>query len=243
MRGSARNHARTALRWAASVALAAAASIAADGLVVQNQIPADGFADVRTAMVREQVERRGITDPRVLLAMQTVPRHRFVPTALRHLAYADRPLPIGQGQTISQPYIVAYMSEALDVERTHRVLEVGTGSGYQAAVLAQLAQTVYTIEIVPDLTRRAAAALKELGYTNVHVREGDGYAGWAEHAPFDRIMVTAAPERIPQPLIDQLRAGGRMVIPVGGAEQWMTIVEKTPAGVVQRRTIPVRFVP
>jgi protein-L-isoaspartate(D-aspartate) O-methyltransferase len=204
---------------------------------------ADGFAQVRVAMVRDQIERRGVTDPRVLHAMRTVPRHRFVPATLQHLAYADRPLPIGQGQTISQPYIVAYMTEALGVERTHQMLEVGTGSGYQAAVLAQLAQAVYTIEIVPELARRAAMTLKELGYTNVHVREGDGYVGWPEHAPFDRIMVTAAPEQIPQPLVDQLRAGGRMVIPIGGAEQWMMIVEKTPAGVVQRRTIPVRFVP
>lgn len=204
---------------------------------------ADGLSQVRAAMVRDDIERRGVTDPRVLHAMRTVPRHRFVPATLQHLAYADRPLPIGQGQTISQPYIVAYMTEALRVERAHQVLEVGTGSGYQAAVLAQLARSVYTLEIVPELAQRAATTIKELGYTNVQVRQGDGYAGWPERAPFDRIMVTAAPEQIPQPLLDQLRAGGRMVIPVGGAEQWMTIVDKTSAGVVQRRTIPVRFVP
>jgi protein-L-isoaspartate(D-aspartate) O-methyltransferase len=203
----------------------------------------DSFAPLRAEMVANQIQRRGVADPRVLLAMRTVPRHRFVPTTLQHLAYTDRPLPIGHGQTISQPYIVAYMSEALEVDRTHQVLEIGTGSGYQAAVLARLARVVYTIEIVPELAKRAAATLEELGYANVHVRQGDGYAGWRERAPFDRIMVTAAPEQIPQPLIDQLRAGGRMVIPVGSAEQWLTVVEKTPAGVIQRRTIPVRFVP
>ena len=203
----------------------------------------DSFAPLRAAMVTDQIQRRGVADPRVLDAMRTVPRHRFVPATLQHLAYTDRPLPIGLDQTISQPFIVAYMSEALGAERTHNVLEIGTGSGYQAAVLAHLARVVYTIEIVPELARRAAATLKDLGFTSVHVREGDGYAGWPEQAPFDRIMVTAAPERIPQPLIDQLRAGGRMVIPVGSAEQWLTVVEKTAAGVIERRTIPVRFVP
>jgi protein-L-isoaspartate(D-aspartate) O-methyltransferase len=227
----------------AGAALALLAGSAGLAQQTEPRSGAEGLAQVRAAMVRDQIERRGVTDPQVLQAMRTVPRHRFVPATLQHLAYADRPLPIGQGQTISQPYIVAYMTEVLEVERTHQVLEVGTGSGYQAAVLAQLARAVYTIEIVPALARRAAATLKELGYTNVHVRQGDGYAGWPEHAPFDRIMVTAAPEQVPQPLLDQLRAGGRMVIPVGGAEQWMTIVEKTAAGVVQRRTIPVRFVP
>jgi protein-L-isoaspartate(D-aspartate) O-methyltransferase len=230
------------LGWLAPLALAASAVVAADTPRLQNRSP-DGFAQARAAMVRDHIERRGVTDPRVLHAMRTVPRHRFVPPTLQHLAHADRPLPIGHAQTISQPYIVAYMSEALAVDATHRVLEIGTGSGYQAAVLAELARVVSTIEIVPDLARRAAATLKELGYTNVHLREGDGYAGWPERAPFDRIMVTAAPDRIPRPLVDQLRAGGRMVIPIGGAEQWMTIVEKTSTGVVQRRTIPVRFVP
>jgi protein-L-isoaspartate(D-aspartate) O-methyltransferase len=203
----------------------------------------DDFAAARAAMVAEQIQARGVESPRVLEAMRAVPRHRFVPATLQHLAYADRPLPIGHGQTISQPYIVAYMTEALQVEPTHRVLEIGTGSGYQAAVLARLARAVYTIEIVPELARRAAATLEESGYANVDVRAGDGYAGWPEHAPFDRIMVTAAPEDIPQPLIDQLATDGRMVIPVGSGEQWMTIVEKTPTGVLRRRTIPVRFVP
>ena len=227
----------------AGLALALFVEFSAAALQTDPRAGSDGFAAARAAMVRDHIERRGVTDRRVLHAMRTVPRHRFVPGTLQHLAYSDRPLPIGQGQTISQPYIVAYMTEALGVEPTHHVLEVGTGSGYQAAVLAQLARNVHTIEIVPELAQHAVATLRELGYTNVHVRQGDGYAGWPEHAPFDRIMVTAAPEQIPQPLLDQLRAGGRMVIPVGGAEQWITIVEKTGAGVVQRRTIPVRFVP
>ena len=201
----------------------------------------DLYASRRAAMVVEQIQERGVADAPVLAAMRAVPRHLFVPDSLRHLAYEDRPLPIGHGQTISQPYIVAHMSEALEVRPEHRVLEIGTGSGYQAAVLSRLAREVYTIEIVPELAKEAAAQLKPYG--NVQVREGDGYAGWPERAPFDRIMVTAAPERIPQPLIDQLAAGGRMVIPVGTAEQWMTVLEKTSRGVVQRRTIPVRFVP
>jgi protein-L-isoaspartate(D-aspartate) O-methyltransferase len=198
----------------------------------------------RRAMV-EQIRSRGVTDARVLDAMLAVPRERFVPpeTALR--AYDDSPLPIGAGQTISQPYIVAYMTDALDVRPRHRVLEIGTGSGYQAAVLAHLARDVYTMEIVAELARRASSVLQGLGLKNVHVRAGDGYAGWPEHAPFDRIMVTAAPERIPQPLVDQLAPGGRLVAPVGAQHetQWITIIEKTPTGVTERRTIPVRFVP
>jgi protein-L-isoaspartate(D-aspartate) O-methyltransferase len=199
----------------------------------------------RLEMVEEQIEARGIRDPRVIDAMRAVPRHAFVPEQYASFAYQDRPLPIGHDQTISQPYIVAYMSEALTVSPEHRVLEIGTGSGYQAAVLGRLAKEVYTIEIVPELARRARETLHSLGFEHVQVREGDGYAGWPEKAPFDRIMVTAAPEQIPQPLIDQLAPGGLMVIPVGGRDetQWMTIVEKTSSGVVQRRTIPVAFVP
>jgi protein-L-isoaspartate(D-aspartate) O-methyltransferase len=205
----------------------------------------DASRNPRLTMVDQQIAARGVKNARVLEAMRRVPRHRFVPGDIAHLAYDDSPLPIGHGQTISQPYIVAHMTEVLDVSPHHRVLEIGTGSGYQAAVLAEVAKEVYTIEIVPALAQRAARTLKELGYANVHVREGDGYAGWPEHAPFARIMVTAAPERIPQPLIDQLAPGGIMVIPVGErhAMQWMTIVEKTPAGIVERRTIPVAFVP
>jgi protein-L-isoaspartate(D-aspartate) O-methyltransferase len=201
--------------------------------------------EARMAMVEQQIRERGVTAPRVLDAMRTVPRERFVPPELADRAYADSPLPIGQGQTISQPYIVAYMTEVLDVSPSHRVLEIGTGSGYQAAVLAELAREVYTIEIVPELARRATATLKALGVKNVQVREGDGYAGWPDRAPFDRIMVTAAPEEIPKPLLDQLARGGRLVTPVGGQgqTQWITIVDKTENGLVQRRTIAVQFVP
>ena len=199
----------------------------------------------RHEMVEQQIRQRGVTDARVLDAMRTVPRERFVPPELLPQAYDDGPLPIGSGQTISQPYIVAYMTEALKVQPSHKVLEVGTGSGYQAAVLSHLVREVYTIEIVPELARRAETLLRSLNRTNVRVRTGDGYAGWPEQAPFDRVMVTAAPEELPRPLIDQLAEGGLLVAPVGAqsAPQWMTVVEKTKKGVVQRRTIPVQFVP
>ena len=199
----------------------------------------------RLDMVEQQIRQRGVTDRRVLEAMRAVPRERFVPAQLAPRAYEDNPLPIGYGQTISQPYIVAYMTEALRVESHHRVLEIGTGSGYQAAVLAELAREVFTVEIVAELARLASSALRDGGYANVHVREGDGYAGWPDRAPFDRIMVTAAPDEIPQPLLDQLAANGRLVIPIGppGGMQWMTIVEKTEGETIERRTLPVRFVP
>ena len=199
----------------------------------------------RGEMVAQQIVARGVTDRRVLEAMRTVPRHRFVPSELMSLAYSDRPLPIGHDQTISQPYIVAAMTEALGIEPHHTVLEIGTGSGYQAAVLTRLARRVYTIEIVPELARRAADALKVVGYSNVEVRAGDGYGGWPDHAPFDRIMVTAAPQEIPKPLLDQMAERGRMVVPVGGQGdvQWLTIVDKTSNGLVQRRTMAVAFVP
>ena len=199
----------------------------------------------RRQMVNEQIADRDVTDRRVLEAMRKVPRHRFVPPALVSRAYDDSPLPIGYEQTISQPFIVAHMTEALDVQPGHTVLEIGTGSGYQAAVLGELARTVHTIEIVPELARSAAATLQALGYGNVHVRAGDGYAGWPEHAPFDRIMLTAAPATIPKPLLDQLAPRGRLIAPVGeqGAVQWLTIVDKTQKGVTERRTLPVRFVP
>lgn len=205
----------------------------------------DDFRQRRLAMVEQQIRARDVDDARVLEAMRSVPRHRFVPADLASSAYEDRPVGIGYGQTISQPYIVAYMTELLAAAPHHRVLEIGTGSGYQAAVLAKLAKQIYSIEIVPELAREAAQTLEELGYTNVQVREGDGYAGWPEHAPFDRIIVTAAPPKIPQPLIDQLASGGRLVIPVGEQHdmQWITVVEKTASGVVQRKTIPVAFVP
>lgn len=196
-------------------------------------------------MVERQIRQRGVSDARVLAAMEAVPRDRFVPPDARARAYDDEPLAIGFNQTISQPYIVAYMTEALDVRDSHRVLEIGTGSGYQAAVLARLAREVWTIEIVPELAARASGVLRDLRLNNVHVRHGDGYNGWPEQAPFDRIVVTAAPDEIPHPLIEQLAVGGRLVIPVGsqGGPQWMMVVEKSSSGVVRNRTIPVQFVP
>ena len=203
----------------------------------------DQLTQKREAMVKRQIEARDVRDPRVLEVMRKVPRHKFVPPELEQRAYEDNPLPIGQGQTISQPYIVAYMTEQLQVQPKSKVLEIGTGSGYQAAVLAELGAEVYTIEIVPELAERSKKTLANLGYKNVQVRAGDGYRGWPEAAPFDRIIVTAAPDHIPQPLVDQLAAGGRMVIPVGDYFQQMTIVTKGPRGVVQQKTIDVLFVP
>ncbi|MCU0772187.1 MAG: protein-L-isoaspartate(D-aspartate) O-methyltransferase [Verrucomicrobia bacterium] len=200
----------------------------------------------RLRMVQEQLESpgRGITDPRVLEAMRRVPRHEFVPSELRSQAYADHPLPIGFGQTISQPFIVAFMTECLDARPTDRVLEVGTGSGYQAAVLAELVAEVYTIEIVEPLAEQASADLNRLGYTNVHVRAGDGYQGWPGKAPFDAIIVTCAPEAVPQPLVEQLAEGGRMIIPVGRIwEQQLILLEKEQGRLEQTSVLPVRFVP
>ena len=201
------------------------------------------WAAERAEMVKSQIATRDIRDRRVLEAMREVPRHRFVPLDYRDRAYLDRPLPIGLGQTISQPYIVAAMTELLRPESTDRVLEIGTGSGYQAAVISRLVAKVYTIEIVPELAERAAKTLAELGYANVEVTSGDGYRGIPSEAPFDGILVTAAPDEIPQPLIDQLAVGGRMVIPVGNFYQQLIVVEKTDAGIRKRSVFPVRFVP
>ena len=207
-------------------------------------LPADADAERRTRMVDSQIVARGVRDPRVLAAMRKVPRHLFVDPAQRAEAYEDHPLPIPGNQTISQPYIVALMTELLELKPTSRALEIGTGSGYQSAVLGELAKDVYTIEIVPELARLAADRLKELGYENVRVREGDGYRGWPEEAPFDAIIVTAAPERIPQPLLDQLAPGGVMVIPVGGFFQELKVFRKAADGrVTERDILPVRFVP
>ena len=197
----------------------------------------------RTRMVEEQLRGRDIRDPRVLEAMASVPRHLFMPEGVRSDAYRDSPVPIGHQQTISQPYIVAFMTQALDVQPAHKVLEIGTGSGYQAAILGRLAREVYTIEIIPPLADRARAVLKEQGFTNVHVRTGNGYLGWPEQAPFDRIMVTAAPEEVPKALVDQLKTGGLMAIPVGRVVQELRILRRTRDGMETLTTLPVRFVP
>jgi protein-L-isoaspartate(D-aspartate) O-methyltransferase len=236
----------TRRRFIASAAAVAGAPVAA---------AEDGFERERTRMQREidadlhataRDTGRDALSPAVRRAMQRVPRHRFVPAELQAMAYANHPLPIGAGQTISQPFIVALMTELLDLKPGDRVLEVGTGSGYQAAVLAECAAQVYSIEIVRPLGERAAALLNELGYRNIEVRIGDGYRGWSEAAPFDAIMVTAAPDHVPQPLIEQLKPGGRLVVPVGpqsSGQELLVIVKSADGRTVSRRALPVRFVP
>lgn len=202
------------------------------------------YAAAREAMVRDQLQRRGITDTRVLQAMREVPRHLFVPPERRRDAYSDRPLPIGEEQTISQPYMVAVMLQSLALPGNARVLEVGTGSGYQAAVLSRLATQVYTMEYFPTLAEQARAVLERLGYTNVQVIVGDGSVGLPQYAPYDGIVVPAAAPRVPQPLLEQLEAGGRLVIPVGEATaQELLIVTRQGNTYTQERSVPCRFVP
>lgn len=205
----------------------------------------DPYSAQRTAMVESQIADRGIRNENVLRAMAAVPRHLFVSEDLRRLAYGDHPLPIGHGQTISQPYIVAFMTEVIHPEEDHKVLEIGTGSGYQAAILAELVARVHTIEIVPELAQTARDRLERLGYTNVEVRQGDGYHGWPEAAPFDAIVVTAAAEFIPPPLLQQLRDGGMMIIPVGSPfhVQHLMLVRKQQNTITTEKLMPVRFVP
>jgi len=200
---------------------------------------------MRESMVTIQIEGRGVADPKVLDAMRKVPRHQFVLPDTIAEAYNDHPLPIGYGQTISQPYIVAYMCELARLHDTHKVLEVGTGSGYHAAVMGQVASEVYTVEIVPELAAHASDTITKLGYGNIHVRQADGYHGWKEAAPFDAIIVTAAADHIPPPLIEQLKDGGRMVIPLGHPffTQQLVVVEKEHGQVSSRQVLPVRFVP
>jgi protein-L-isoaspartate(D-aspartate) O-methyltransferase len=205
----------------------------------------DRFEAARDKMVRIQIIDRGITDPLVLKAMKKVPRHLFVPEEYAIEAYDDNPLPIGYGQTISQPYIVAYMTEVVNPDPSKKALEIGTGSGYQAAVLAEIVNKVYSIEIVPELARESADRLKDLGYKNIVVKYGDGYAGWKEYSPFDIILITAAAEQIPQPLVDQLSENGRLVIPIGAptAVQELILLIKQNGKIEKKRLTFVRFVP
>ncbi|MFN8091471.1 MAG: protein-L-isoaspartate(D-aspartate) O-methyltransferase [Vicinamibacteria bacterium] len=201
------------------------------------------LARAREDMVATQIEARGVRDAKTLAAMRAVPRHAFVPPASGRQAYDDHPLPIGHGQTISQPYIVGFMTEALELRGGERVLEIGTGSGYQAAVLARIASRVFSIEIVAALAAESAERLKRLGYDNVRVRAGDGYAGWPEEAPFDAIIVTAAAPRVPEPLKRQLRDGGRLILPLGDDAQELVVLTRRGDAFVERRVLPVRFVP
>ncbi len=233
-------HARAAVAILTALVLGGAASLTSEG----QQRPAGRSADqLREEMVTAQIASQGITDPLVLRAMREVPRHFFVPEALRAHAYENRALPVGEQQTISQPYIVALMTQLARVEPGEKVLEVGTGSGYQAAILARMGAAVYTVEIVPTLAHRARKTLDSLGYRNIEYRAGDGYRGWPEAAPFGAILVTAAPNHVPQPLVDQLAVGGRLIIPVGAAVQKLMVITRTADGTRSEEIIPVRFVP
>ena len=203
----------------------------------------DQYTLKRDKMVTDQIISRNVKNNLVLSAMRKVPRHEFVREQDKKYAYEDTPLEIGEDQTISQPYIVALMTELLELKGEEKVLEIGTGSGYQAAILAEIAKEVYTIEIIEPLADNAQKTLKRLGYNNIAVKWGDGYQGWKEHAPFDEIIVTAAPDHIPQPLIDQLKVGGRLVIPVGSMFQKLELITKTDKGIIEKSIIPVRFVP
>ena len=199
--------------------------------------------DPLARMVDAQIRARGVRDPRVLDVMAEVPRERFLPEDVRHEAYGDHPVPIGLGQTISQPYIVGYMTEALRLEPSHRVLEIGTGCGYQTAILAKLSREVYSIELVPELAERAARTLESLGYFNVHVRAGDGYEGWPEHAPYDRVIGAAAADAVPPALVDQLVDGGILVLPIGTFTQELRVLQKHGTAMQLLATLPVLFVP
>ena len=214
-----------------------------EGRRVSDSDPKGDFKTMRERMVETQIKARGVKEPRVLTAMLKVERHLFIPKDLQPTAYSDQPLPIGEGQTISQPYIVALMTELLELKGEENVLEVGTGSGYQAAVLAELAKEVYTIEIVEKLANSAEKLLLQLGYKNIQVKAGDGYLGWPEAAPFDAIIVTCAPDHIPKPLVDQLKEGGRMVIPVGEYTQELKKIVKRAGKLETTNAIPVIFVP
>jgi len=225
------------LRRGAGLALAAITALCASASA------GDGYEALRHAMVEQQVKQRGITKPEVLAAMEQVPRHLFVPDSARTDAYTDRPLALGQGRTVYQPYVVALMTSLLDLKHGDKVLEIGTGSGYHAAVLSRIARTVYSVEIVDVVASQASKRLSVLGYHNVEVRVGDGFQGWAEKAPFDAILLSAAPPTIPKPLLAQLRVGGKMVAPVGGFFQDLQVITKTADGLEKRTVIPVRLSP
>lgn len=203
----------------------------------------DKYEQLRHEMTQRQIVARGVKDSLVISAMSTVPRHMFVPAGEERFAYQDEPRSIGYGQTISQPYIVAFMTEQLQVKPGDRVLEIGTGSGYQAAVLGQIVDSVFTIEIIPELAKRAEKIIEKLNYDNIVVKAGDGYRGWPDKAPFDAIIVTAAPTKIPPPLLEQLQVGGRMVLPVGEYVQELVVVSKSKSGINMESVLPVRFVP
>jgi protein-L-isoaspartate(D-aspartate) O-methyltransferase len=205
--------------------------------------PENGFTGQRENMVEVQIQARGVKNERVLAAMRKVPRHLFVPLKLQPFAYGDEPLPIGEGQTISQPYIVAYMTAALELQGGEKVLEVGTGSGYQSAVLAEIVPVVFTVELIGGLSEKAQALLQKLGYTNVHFRVGDGTSGWEENAPFEAIVVTAAAEAVPKRLQEQLAPKGRMIIPVGVGFQELILISRERKGFRKKKLLPVRFVP
>lgn len=210
---------------------------------IKNQFQYLDWKKEANAMVNQQIIARGITDKRVIEVMKNTPRHQFVPSKYRTEAYDDGPLPIGEGQTISQPYIVALMTELLQIKGGEKVLEIGTGSGYQAAVLSRLVKNVYTIEIIQSLADTSKSKLMQLGYKNIVFKWGDGYKGWKEYAPFDRIIVTAAPDKIPEELVNQLKVGGIMVVPVGEKYQNLIVVTKTEKGIIEEKNIAVRFVP
>ncbi len=205
----------------------------------------DAQTKSREGMVKNQLMAGGISNPQVLQVMSEVPRHEFVPVAVRPFAYVNGPLPIGHGQTISQPFIVAYMTQALELTKNDIVLEIGTGSGYQAAILGKLCKEVYTIEIVPELAQSSQQVLSRLGFSNVHVKEGDGYLGWPEKAPFDAVIVTCAPDHVPEPLVNQLREGGRLIIPIGehGTIQQLVLLRKRDGKILKENKLDVRFVP
>ena len=229
--------------WETRVLAAAVCLCAPLGVAAQPNVEVDHFASQRRAMVDEQIRGRGIEEPRLLNALETVPRHEFVPEALRDEAYRDEPLQIGSGQTVSQPYLVALMADLLELDGDEKLLEIGTGSGYTTAVLARLARRVYSIEIIDDLAERARAVLDDLGYGNVEVRVGDGYRGWPEEAPFDGILLSAAPSEVPPPLLEQLKVNGVLVAPVGRALQDLVVIRKTADGLVRRQVDVVRLVP